>query len=765
VYPRLYPFGQKAAPSPFAFLKMRLLSEKESIEVDAPYREAEELDAQLEVAYVEKEPEWSDGSEDSDDEEEEEEEDDPEVEDDDAPDQQKDVDKEPEEEEEEMPEKKEEKESEPWMLPLPCVTNACYLKSYFPVLKWIPGKGGGHRRVWVVDHFAKSFYCMDDKGKMKATHDANKLLQLEKNIMDSRRMRLMFFDAPKSYEILFPNNEERERFYETSSSIRPAIRVYAPSLTKPDCGHDGGTTTTTIDAATAENRQTVKHPHPFKRTGAMMDTELTGRCKINSSLVVDEPVSVWVGSFNLCGSPPPRGTDGMESWLPRGKFDIYAIGTQECSYQKKEDEWFSHITDYLGKDYLQLAVMHMWDMNIIVLCKKKNLLKITNVEGSTKATLHKEKVGMKGGVGIALRFHNTSMAFINCHLAARIEKTKMRNTNVSEIVSAIQLANKDIDLSSQFHHVFFFGDLNYRVEMEHEEAEEYIKSKDYLKILDQDQLNTERLENGLLHGFTEAPITFAPTYRFKRGSAEYMRDRGRSPSYCDRVLYKSMRNTVLKCTGYGTTDKMTSSEHMPIYANFVVRCIRPVMNCFHAKQEPRPLFTFSSIKFLKQEHLLYQKPMVIAYSPFSQCPHKGRPGTQRTMLPEFRDALLPEPIRSTCQINEYLERQHINFVFRDAAEPREDKMFRGACVLELDEGNLEYDKEHSVILPVVVLGSKCGEVEINYKITNYGYTPPPGGAPGRVPEELLLDKRTDKDDGVGKLGPERTAAFEGEKYD
>eukprot|EP00756_Hemistasia_phaeocysticola_P010430 Hpha_TRINITY_DN15018_c10_g1::TRINITY_DN15018_c10_g1_i2::g.124763::m.124763/K15909/SHIP2, INPPL1; phosphatidylinositol-3,4,5-trisphosphate 5-phosphatase 2 len=692
--------------------------------------------------------------------------DDPEEEDDSNDDKEKEVDedKEPEEEEvEEEPESKREPDPEPWMLPLPCVTNAIYLKSYFPVLKYIPGKGPGHKRVWVVDHFAKSFYCLDDKGKVKQTHDANKLLQLEKNIMDSRRMRLMFFDAPKSYEILFPSNEERERFYETSSSIRPAIRVYAPSLTKPDCGVDGGTTTTTIDGAGAENRMVMKVPNPLKRTGEMVDRELSGRCKINSSLVIDEPVNIWIGTFNLCGSPPPRSPEQMESWCPRGKFDIYAIGTQECSYQKKEDEWFSHIQEYLGKDYLTLATMHLWDMNIIVLCKKKNLLKITNVEGSTKATIHKEKCGMKGGVGISLKFHNTSMAFINCHLAARLERAKMRNTNVQEIVSQIQLANKDIDLVSQFHHVFFFGDMNYRVEMEHAEAEDLIANKQYLKLLDQDQLNNEREEGGLFAGFKEAPITFAPTYRFKRGTSEYMRDRGRAPSYCDRVLHKSFRNTVLKCTGYGTTDKMTSSEHMPVYASYVVRCIRPVMNCFHRDQEPRPLFTFSSIRFIKQEHLLFNRPQVIVYSPFSQTPHKGKPGQNRTMTPEFTGDLLPEPLRSTCQVEAYLERQHLNFIFRDTAEPREDKMFRGGAILELDEGRLEYDKDHSVTLPVICLGSNVGEIEINYKITNYGYTPPPGGAPGRVPDDVLMDERTDKAE-PGKLAKERTAAFEGEKH-
>ena len=40
---------------------------------------------------------------------------------------------------------------------------------------------------------------------------------------------------------------------------------------------------------------------------------------------------------------------------------------QEASFQKREDEWFQYVQEYLGKEYLTLANMILWDMNIIVL--------------------------------------------------------------------------------------------------------------------------------------------------------------------------------------------------------------------------------------------------------------------------------------------------------------------------------------------------------------------------------------------------------------
>ena len=664
------------------------------------HQEDEDLEVDLEAALEEQEAEWEEDDEDDESEEDEHE---------------ADVDEDASDYEEQSDEP--EKAPEPWMLPLPEVTNNIYLKSYFPVLKWHPGAkpSAADRRVWVVDHFAKSFYCLDAKGAMKKQHDANKLLQLERNIMDPKRARLMFFDAPKSYEVIFQSTEERERFYETGSSIRPAIRVYAPSLTKPDAAHDGASTTTTIDGV-KENAVTQKVPNPFKKTGDLVDRELSGRCKINSSLVQDEPVSVWTGTFNMCGQPPPRDPSSLEGWMPKGKYDLYAVGCQEVSYQKEEGEWHEYVQNYLGKEYLVLATMQLWDITMIVLCRKKCLLKITNVEGSTKATLHKEKCGMKGAAGICLKFHNTSMAFLSCHLAARLERTKMRRINVEEIVNQIQLANKDSDLSSQFHHVFFMGDLNYRIEMEGAEAEPLVQQKNWLELLNQDQLLTEMRESGLLHGFKEAPITFPPTYRYKVGGTDYMRDRGRAPSYTDRILVKSTENSDIKCTSYEAAETVKTSEHFPVSATFQIRCLRPHASCFHRDQEPRPQFNFNSVRFTDQTHLMFRKPLLMMYTPFSESAHKGAVMKTSTMLPEFSGESVPAPIQIVVQMTEYLERNHITMIFRDTAEPREDKMFRGAAVMELKDRVEPYDEDRECDLDVICLGKKVGVVRVSYKV-------------------------------------------------
>eukprot|EP00758_Cryptobia_borreli_P017703 Tbor_TRINITY_DN6215_c3_g1::TRINITY_DN6215_c3_g1_i7::g.2013::m.2013 len=369
------------------------------------------------------------------------------------------------EEDEEIDEMMEEEKGQPhqWKLPLPEVTNPQYLKAYFTVIKYTPSHNfltGNKKRIWVIDHFTRSFYNIESNGSIKKEHTANKLLQLERNLIDTTRLRLMFFDATDPYELQFFSARERERFYESASAIRPSIRVYAPDLTHQD--PKVNESTTTIDGI-GKNSVCVKQIDP---AGKPIERELSGKCKINASKAITEPITVWTGSFNLSGGRPPKDKNELSAWMPRDKYDIYAVAVQEASFRNEESQWFDYIQSYLGRQYLTLASMVLWDTMLIVLTRKKHLLKITNVEGSTHATEHKAVCGTKGGIGISLRYLETSMIFLTCQLAARVERTAMRNTNLEEIIDNLQVGTRDTDFFNQFNHAFFFGDFNYRTEAE-----------------------------------------------------------------------------------------------------------------------------------------------------------------------------------------------------------------------------------------------------------------------------------------------------------
>ena len=60
---------------------------------------------------------------------------------------------------------------------------------------------------------------------------------------------------------------------------------------------------------------------------------------------------------------------------------------------------------------------------------------------------------------------DTSFCFVSSHLAAHLKHVADRNQHYRRILKTASLGNADLDFDCQFHHVFWLGDLNYRVDM------------------------------------------------------------------------------------------------------------------------------------------------------------------------------------------------------------------------------------------------------------------------------------------------------------
>jgi phosphatidylinositol-bisphosphatase len=113
------------------------------------------------------------------------------------------------------------------------------------------------------------------------------------------------------------------------------------------------------------------------------------------------------------------------------------------------------------------------------------------------------------------------LCFVGSHLAARQHETDNRNANYRDIVKSVKVGRKGADLLNQFDHVFWCGDLNYRIDIERDKVMELIQQKNYPALLEKDQLNTQRKLGNVFNGFAEGQITFAPTYRYNRGDRTY----------------------------------------------------------------------------------------------------------------------------------------------------------------------------------------------------------------------------------------------------
>jgi len=72
-------------------------------------------------------------------------------------------------------------------------------------------------------------------------------------------------------------------------------------------------------------------------------------------------------------------------------------------------------------------------------------------------------------------------------------------------------------MATYFHHLFWFGDLNYRIEMALDDVLRKINDGDFTSLRVCDQLHRERVWGKTFAGFSEGEILFPPTYKYNRG--------------------------------------------------------------------------------------------------------------------------------------------------------------------------------------------------------------------------------------------------------
>ncbi|KAG9341590.1 hypothetical protein JZ751_019105 [Albula glossodonta] len=307
-------------------------------------------------------------------------------------------------------------------------------------------------------------------------------------------------------------------------------------------------------------------------------------------------ITIFIGTWNMGNASPPH---NITSWFQskgQGKtrddtadhipHDIYVIGTQEDPLGEKE--WIDIIkktlTDITNISFKQVGIHTLWNIRIVVLAKPEHENRISHIFSNSVKTGIANALGNKGAVGVSFMFNGTSFGFVNSHLTSGSEKKLRRNQNYISILRFLNLGDKKLnpfDITHRFTHLFWLGDLNYRIELPPAEAENIvtkIKQQQYQELLCHDQLSIEMGEEKVFLHYEEEEITFAPTYRFERDTREkYVYTKAKAtgtkynlPSWCDRVLRKSYPLSHVVCQSYGCTNDIMTSDHSPVFATFEV---------------------------------------------------------------------------------------------------------------------------------------------------------------------------------------------------
>ncbi|KAJ6253022.1 inositol 5-phosphatase [Anaeramoeba flamelloides] len=255
--------------------------------------------------------------------------------------------------------------------------------------------------------------------------------------------------------------------------------------------------------------------------------------------------------------------------------------------QKKAKSCEKHInlliSNYLGEKYEPVAIHSMWEIRLMIYSKKELLTEISNIESHHVMTGVEGFAGNKGGVGISFRIDDTPLCFIGSHLAAHLEKLNQRNDDYYSILANLKNGVSTFDIFNQFHHIFFIGDLNYRIDIKRDNAWDkvykMIESRQFHSLWQADQLNRVRTERIAFHGFEEPEPTFTPTYKFlvdKFQTRRYTKSGNRIPSWCDRVLVRTLPFSKIKRVKYYCCPQIESSDHIPVCSTFLLNTLLPI---------------------------------------------------------------------------------------------------------------------------------------------------------------------------------------------
>ncbi|KAG4060355.1 hypothetical protein PC123_g4730 [Phytophthora cactorum] len=363
-------------------------------------------------------------------------------------------------------------------------------------------------------------------------------------------------------------------------------------------------------------------------------------------------VRMWVGTWNMGAADPfddgkgiideQRSATMLQNFLPHG-YQLYVLGVQEGV----SENVYHAVEAYLNRNERGARYYRMEMRNSDFMVNHKNyppdavidavhgrgdgafvgtkftgmaVFYCADIQDKVKlirAGAHKFKLtsGSKGGVAVALMINHTTIVFVNCHLDARNDtyrREQIRNLNAS---LGRVMGHYSFDLTEQFHHVVWMGDMNYRIVLlDPQMVLHMLEEGRNLELHDKfDGLLNDRRNGGVFEGFTEPHKfpDFYPTYKKfpKRGPVNETlplwpslvwrvlykepfykggKVKKRVPGWCDRILVHSLlvsdsklipekvpdpkkqERLIDNYRSVNHGDGMDVSDHSPVYGTFVL---------------------------------------------------------------------------------------------------------------------------------------------------------------------------------------------------
>ncbi|XP_008840182.1 72 kDa inositol polyphosphate 5-phosphatase isoform X2 [Nannospalax galili] len=302
----------------------------------------------------------------------------------------------------------------------------------------------------------------------------------------------------------------------------------------------------------------------------------------------DRNMALFVATWNMQGQKelPPTLDEFLLPTEADYTQDLYVIGVQEgCSDRR---EWETRLQETLGPQYVLLSSAAHGVLYMSLFIRRDLIWFCSEVEYSTVTTRIVSQIKTKGALGVSFTFFGTSFLFITSHFTSGDGKVAERLLDYSRTIQALALPrnvpdtnpyrSSAGDVTTRFDEVFWFGDFNFRLSGGRVAVEALLKQDpevDVLALLQHDQLTREMKKGSIFRGFEEPEIHFLPSYKFDIGKDTYdSTSKQRTPSYTDRILYKSRHKGDICPIKYSSCPGLKTSDHRPVYGLFRVR-VRP----------------------------------------------------------------------------------------------------------------------------------------------------------------------------------------------
>lgn len=300
----------------------------------------------------------------------------------------------------------------------------------------------------------------------------------------------------------------------------------------------------------------------------------------------EKEIKIFCTTFNVNGEVSHE--ENLKDWIFPPKhdidkdYDLVFVGFEEIieltagnMMNAKSDNflvWEKEIKRILEEQsankekYMSLWTWQMGGIAVLLFIKESHVSKISHIEGSVKKTGLGGISANKGGIGISVTYSKTLLCFVCSHLAAGFSNIDERHQDYKTIAKGILFSKhkkiRDHD------GVIWLGDLNYRINLQNEEAKALIAEKDYQKLFEFDQLNKQMANGESFPFFNEMEITFPPTYKFDNNTKVYdTSEKQRVPAWTDRILSLS-KGKILRQEVYDCDEEVIFSDHRPVYAIF-----------------------------------------------------------------------------------------------------------------------------------------------------------------------------------------------------